>query len=135
MPAERLNRGRGAAWGLAALAAALSLAGLVTVGGPGAGRAERRDDLRLGDLERLSAAIACTARAEGALPRGLDLTPGCGRGVRLADPYSGAPYRYAPEPGGGYRLCAPFRRPERLAPRTGAALDPATGCVSYPRNE
>lgn len=120
-----------AALGLGALAAGLCLAALLSIGGPEAGRAERRDDVRRQDLYALSAAMSCTLRQSGGTPpETLAPAPSCAAEPRLADPFTGTPYRYEPLGPDSFRLCADFEAldPERAAP-VGHGID-SEGCLT-----
>lgn len=122
-------------WLLAGLAAVLVAAGLWVSGGPAAGRAERRDQAREGDLGAIQGVLACASGAGEALPASLDALNGgpdglCGPVPRRADPFTGAPYPYERLGERRYRLCAGFERPELIAPYAYSeeSFDPATGC-------
>lgn len=115
--------GRLAGWGIAAVALAAVAAGLFLSGGPGQGRAERRDALREGDLAALAAQAQCLA-AEGRAVPPLAPTEGCPGTPRMADPATGEAYGIETVEGGRLRLCAPR---ETAAPW---AADPARpGCI------
>ncbi|WP_323779834.1 hypothetical protein [Thalassovita sp.] len=118
---------------LTALVAGLVVFGLLTVGGPGKGRMEKRDETRWSDLQELSAYIRCVADTDGeTLPGSLDPAVGtCQRDLRLEDPFNGAPYNYARVSDTAYRLCAGFEDPDWLVETGGAVIDRATGCVQF----
>ncbi len=112
---------------IALLAATAVVAGLALTGGPGHARKERRDRERENDLANLGRLVVCLARENGdRLPEMLDTTPRCDRQVRLADPFTGEPYRYEVTGPRSYRLCAGFELPQRRSP--GLADRDATGC-------
>jgi hypothetical protein len=124
-----------AVFGAVVLAAVV--AGLVAVGGPDAGRRDRRDAARLDALHRIADALACHAEAaaEPARPVALaDLTPSClapDAVDGLADPRSGEAYRIGyPEPDRA-TVCAAFEgpAPDRRFGGLGT-FDAASGCVS-----
>lgn len=114
--------------GLAALAVVL---GLVTTGGPGTGRMERRDEARHADIGALQRHVLCRANAEGGqLPDDLTAVEGCFIDPdHLADPLTGAPYRYSVIDASQYEICAEFEGPPQpLYNRVGGSFDPRTGC-------
>ena len=129
MRAEGLSR-----WWLGGIALLLVALGLWAVGGPGAARAERRDEVRQEDLAAINRALACLAEAGRPLPAALgDLDAqgtGCVLPTRLADPYDGAPYGFERLGERSVLLCAGFERPDLVASLdyNGRAFDPATGC-------
>lgn len=112
---------------IALLAAAAVVAGLALTGGPGHARKERRDRERESDLANLGRLVVCLARENGdRLPETLATTPQCDWQVRLADPFTGAPYRYEVTGPRSYRLCAGFELPQ--PPRSGPWDRDAAGC-------
>lgn len=117
---------------LAVLVAALVVFGLLTVGGPGKGRVEKRDATRLEDLQQISIYIRCVADTQGeTLPVSLALGDTCQRDLRLSDPFTGAPYAYERVSDTAYRLCAGFEDPDWLIETRRADLDRATGCIQF----
>jgi hypothetical protein len=125
MRAERIAR-----VALGALVAGLVVAGLVSVGGPGAARTERQDDTRLDDLQRLASYVRCVADTQDrTLPGALRPVETCEGGQRFEDPYTGAPYRYEKVTDTAFRLCAGFGNAARLNAIRAAEIDPATGCL------
>ncbi|SIR05136.1 hypothetical protein SAMN05421641_12235 [Paracoccus thiocyanatus] len=103
-----------AAIALALLAVAAVIAGLAATGGPGQARKERRDRERESDLANLSRLVLCLARENGdRLPATLKTSAECDWQLRLADPFTGAPYRYEAMDARSYRLCADFELPQR----------------------
>ncbi len=124
-----------AVFGGAVLAAVV--AGLLAVGGPNAGRRDRRDSARLDAIHRIADALAChaDAAAEPARPATLaELTPSClapDAAAGLTDPRSGRAYPIDyPEPDRA-TVCADFEGPppdHRFGGR--APFDAASGCVS-----
>jgi hypothetical protein len=111
--------------------------GLSVVGGPEAGRRDRRDASRLAVIRQIADALSChaQAKAEPAAPAKLaEISPTCLAGdlSGLADPSTGAAYRIErPEPDLA-RVCADFERAEAANARDGGwpTFDPTTGCVS-----
>ncbi|MBR9652184.1 hypothetical protein [Thalassovita aquimarina] len=127
MQADRL-----AQTALAALVAGLVVFGLLTVGGPGKGRIEKRDDTRMSDLLVLSSYVRCVADTQGkTLPASLAPVDTCQRDLRLTDPYTDTPYRYERVSDTAYRLCAGFEDPDWIIETRGADIDRATGCLQY----
>jgi hypothetical protein len=123
---------RGGSLALIALVVAALLAGLLTVGGPLQGRAEKRDGVRIDDLLQIRGQVTCLAEAAGGvLPSDLAATDDCDLAERLADPYTGAPYRYARISDTAYRLCAGFETetPRRYAAGTATGFDEGSGCL------
>jgi hypothetical protein len=117
---------------LAALVAGLVVFGLLTVGGPGKGRMEKRDATRLSDLSDLNFYVRCVANTQGkSLPASLAPVETCQRELRLADPFTGAPYRYERVSATAYRLCAGFEDPDWVIEARNADLDRATGCLQF----
>jgi hypothetical protein len=124
-----------AGFGIVVLAAVV--AGLIAVGGPDAGRRDRRDAARLDALHRIADALAChvEAGAEPARPEAIaGITPSClapDDVAGLVDPRSQLPYRVDyPEPARA-TVCADFEQPppdRRFGGR--GSFDAATGCVS-----
>ena len=116
--------------GLVALAV---IAGWVTVGGLEAGRTERRDKVRLGDLRKLSEFVRCVGHAESRkLPETLEPHPTCTGEARLADPYTDEPYTYRKTSFSTFQLCAVFEAPEAMAYTyvANGNFDPNTGCAT-----
>ena len=106
------------------------VAGFLTVGGPEAGKQERRDQLRRQDLGKLSQYIHCVAAAnDNTLPETISSHDTCERDIRFIDPYTGAPYVYERISDTSYLLCATFEAPEKLS--FFQALNPKTGCAQY----
>jgi len=116
---------------LAILVVGLVGLGLLATGGPGKGRMEKRDVTRLTDLQALADLAYCLA-GTGDLPAALVPGDACPREIRLADPFTGTPYRYERLAGGAFRLCAGFEDAEWLRGTRRGDLDPATGCVVFP---
>jgi hypothetical protein len=115
---------------LAAVAiAAAIVAGVWTVGGPAQGAAERRDNTRADDLRRLVRLVDCQARSEGRLPARLEASAACATTANLADPSTGAPYRYEVVPPFGYRVCADFET-NVTPPYYDISFDGTTGCLT-----
>lgn len=114
------------------------VAGLWLIGGPGSGKAERRDRARMDDLRELGPFVACVADlGDGHLPKALAPEPACGENLRFTDPYTGEPYRYRidfeTEVRARYSLCAGFEAPDRVmnAYLPQGSFDPTTGCAGF----
>jgi hypothetical protein len=115
---------------LGALAAGLVVAGLLAVGGPGTARVERRDDVRLDDIQRLADYVRCVADTQDrTLPEALRPVETCQGGQRFEDPFSGTPYRYEKITETAFRLCAGFEDIAGINDVRRSGLDPATGCL------
>jgi hypothetical protein len=125
-----------AVFGAVVLAAVV--AGLVAVGGPDAGRRDRRDAARLDDLRRVGEAVACHAEAGATPPRPValaEISPAClapDTVAGLADPRTGRrPYAISYPAPDRATVCADF---EAAIPDDRAAgwppFDRDTGCVS-----
>ena len=96
---------------LTALSVSVAVAGIIATGGPAQGRAERRDQVRAQDLSEIQMLLTCKAQQAGRV--GTDPTPieACPMTPRLADPFTGAPYRIDLVPPDSLRLCAGFELP------------------------
>ena len=117
---------------LGALVAALIVFGLRSVGGPGKGRQEQRDTTRLQDLRDLRTYVVCVANTQDkTLPTGLVPVETCQREIRLADPFTGAPYLYERVSDTAFRLCATFEDPDWIIAFRAADLDRGTGCLQF----
>lgn len=107
--------------GLLALAALVALAVIVAlaqVGGPSRGAMEKRDDVRLSDLNDIRDQIACLRDLRnGPLPEGLGETEVCFNGQRHDDPFTGEPYGYRVLDADRFEVCARFEDPERISER------------------
>lgn len=97
------------------------------------GRSERRDMVRLADLDALLNQADCRASETGALAADVETSDACPATPRRADPFTAAPYRIEVIDARNLRLCADFeqaqpwlaeRRPD-LEARAGG------GCVVY----
>lgn len=113
-------------------------AGLWLIGGPESGRAEHRDRVRMDDLRTLGDFVRCVADSTGGvLPDTLAPAPACGDEVHLADPYTGAAYRYRIMfEGDGkarFRVCATFEAPRRLTNTylEKGSFERETGCAAF----
>lgn len=113
--------------------------GIALIGGPGASRELRRDQIRLDALREIAIALRCQARAGGAAATSLgEIAPSCmasDRAAALVDPLTGASYRIDRPTTGEIRVCAAFESPARInLVGTGAGsdtpFDRETGCVS-----
>ncbi|SDE65436.1 hypothetical protein SAMN05421538_10937 [Paracoccus isoporae] len=112
------------------LAGLAVLAGFATSGGPIQARKENRDMTRWEDLQQISLHIACRADEAGTLPDAPAETPGCPAPPRMADPYTDAPYLYAPTGPRHWRICAGFERPQALKARLmNTRFDAEAGCL------
>ena len=113
---------------LALMAVGVIAAALWTTGGPGTARAERRDDVRLADLDALHRHLTCL-RDAGLVPDIATHSEGC-PAPRRADPWTGQPYRVSRVTDMSFRLCASF---ETTLPRdhwrAGQGFDRDTGCM------
>lgn len=117
---------------LGVLVAAAIVAGLLTVGGPGQGRIERRDSERLSDLHRLESYVACVAAlGDGTLPESLDPDERCAGSDYLVDPFTSEPYRYEKLSETGYRICARFEQVGNVPGHVNPQFDRETGCMTY----
>lgn len=111
-----MSRDRLAIAALGALVIAALATGIFTVGGPGTGAMEKRDDARIFDLMRLRDQVSCIRNGEpGALPETLEPTPECDFGANITDPRTGNPYRYERMGADNFRICADFENAERVA--------------------
>lgn len=101
-------------WALTALSLAVLAAGLVATGGPAQGCAERRDQTRQRDLSEIQSLLICKAHQDRRL--GTDPTPteACPMTPRLADPFTGLPYRIGLVAPDTLRLCAGFELPSDI---------------------
>lgn len=99
------------AWLIAGLALLAVALGLYLTGGPDRARKEKHDREREQDLMTLANWVDCVAAARGQLPATLQGDPQCDWKLRLADPFTGAPYRYQVVTPRRYRLCAAFELP------------------------
>ncbi|RJE82376.1 hypothetical protein [Paracoccus onubensis] len=98
-------------WAIAGLTLATMVGGLIVTGGPGQGRKERRDHVRLNDLAALFDQARCIGASEQRNDGDLSATAQCPDEPRLADPYTDEPYRIEPVEDRHLRLCAIFELP------------------------
>lgn len=110
-------------WALTALSLAILVAGLVASGGPAQGRAEKRDQTRDSDLSQIRSLLFCKSRQAGQVVTDPTPTEACPMTPRLADPFTGAPYRIELVAPDSLRLCAGFE----VRPETDARDE--TGCT------
>lgn len=111
--------------------------GLAVVGGPDAGRRDRRDAARLDALRQIADALACHADA-GSAPLSptvlADVSPACLAGdvaQQLLDPQTATPYRIEFSDPDQARVCADFEAVVSEQRRAGwPPFDPSTGCVT-----
>ena len=95
-------------WAIAVLAVVLIGVALTQTGGPMQGRAERRDEVRIADLNALMAQAGCRAAAAGTVTADLTATPACPDAPRATDPFTDRPYRIEVVDAENLRLCAAF---------------------------
>ncbi|WP_157994908.1 hypothetical protein [Paracoccus tegillarcae] len=93
---------------ISALALVAIIAGLLIGGGPGQGRAERRDDIRRSDLRAIEAQLSCLARERRELSPEISQTEACPDRPSLIDPVTETPYRIEQIDDENLRLCASF---------------------------
>lgn len=131
------RRGKGwAATAIAGLGVGAILGGMLIAGGPGQGRAERRDAARRDDLLALETQLACLAQESGQLTARIEATPACPAEPRQTDPETGVPYRIEQIDDENLRLCARFEV-ARLPAATGYGGEfDAEGCkvMNLPRS-
>lgn len=117
---------------LAVLVTGAIVGGLLTVGGPGQGRMERRDSTRLQDLRGLGRYVICLAKHNNdTLPDNLSEAAFCPGNDRLGDPFTGAPYAYERLGSNSFRVCTSFEAPDRIEYYDMGNFDPATGCYTH----
>ncbi|MBU3030275.1 hypothetical protein [Paracoccus marinaquae] len=119
----------GATVSIAAMGIGAILGGVLIGGGPGQGRAERRDEMRRSDLWALEAQLDCLARKRGSLDARIETTAACPDQPQLTDRETGEPYRIEQIDDENLRLCASFEiaRGEGEIIRAGENFD-AEGC-------
>lgn len=108
------------ALGFGAVAAVAVIAGLATVGGPGAARLERYDERRVRDVAELANAIERHRIFTGSLPESLDAVradPSVPPPTR--DPETGAPYDYEVLGEKRFRVCTRLSAPDVQPPMLG----------------
>jgi hypothetical protein len=97
---------------------ALIAVALVVVGTPGAERARRLDEQRIGNLQRISTLVDGFYAQKHVLPASMaQLTRESTEGPPPVDPGSGRPYEYRPEGPLAYTLCATFETTMPEEPR------------------
>ncbi|SFD06101.1 hypothetical protein [Tropicimonas isoalkanivorans] len=117
---------------LALLVVLLIVLGVRITGGPETGRMEERDRTRLSDLRDVATTVRAAANAEsGTLPEALDSMIGAPSDLRLADPFTGAPYRYERLSDRAFRVCADFELPDRIRRPQVTDFDGGSGCLTY----
>ena len=107
MPPDRRGRVMAIVASLVVIAAVV--AGIASIGLPGAQRQARLDERRIEDLQRIVEAIELHHREHGRLPA--DLATAAARpgwDLALLDPVSGEAYDYRPLQGDRFELCAVF---------------------------
>lgn len=101
------------AFALIAAAAAAVVVALLAVGGPGAGRLERMDELRVRQAVELVNAIERHRIFTGQLPDTLEtVRPTLSGQAPIRDPETGQPYDYEALGGGRFRVCVGLSAPE-----------------------
>lgn len=126
----------GAIAGLALVAVAV---GLTVAGGPGRGKVEQRDALRIGQIETARNHVLCLARANGdTLPETLAETltdqANCDPGDSLQDPFTDAPLGYEKLDTRSFQLCPALELVDDHANRAwvgGGQFDAGSGCIRY----
>lgn len=108
---------------ITALGVAAILGGFWIAGGPGQGRAERRDEMRRADLWAIQSQLGCLARERGVLSPEIGTTAACPAEPRLSDPVTGQLYVIETIDDENLRLCASFDIP----PDPGAARHAGQG--------
>lgn len=108
---------RWAVHGLTVLGVTVLAAGLVATGGPGQGRAEKRDRTRDNDLAQIETLLDCKAQQAGQVVVDPTPTEACPMTPRLADPFTAAPYRVELVPPDSVRLCADFEQQAEMSLR------------------
>ena len=107
IPVDRRGRVMAIVASLVVIAAVV--AGIASIGLPGAQRQARLDERRIEDLQRIVEAIELHHREHGRLPA--DLSTAAARpgwDLALLDPVSGEAYDYRPLQGDRFELCAVF---------------------------
>lgn len=100
------------AFALIAAAAAAVVVALLAVGGPGAARLERTDEVRVRQVVDLVNAIERHRIFAGRLPDSLEaVRPTLSGPAPIRDPETGEPYEYEQLGGGRFRLCARLSAP------------------------
>ncbi|TPE49386.1 hypothetical protein [Amaricoccus solimangrovi] len=109
---------------------------LALIGGPDAGRRDRRDTQRLADMREIAQALIChgDAKASPAQPAALgEISPAClapGSEGRLRDPSTGAPYAIDWVDGRTARVCGALEDRARSWTSGWPPFDSASGCVT-----
>lgn len=133
-----MTRARARLFVAAVGALCLAVAGLslLSIGGPEASRAARRDALRLDALREIGRAIRCERRASGRVPTDLaEISEAClapARAAELVDPMTGAAYAIDLPGPAAARVCARFETPGRMRfhDASDARFDRESGCVA-----
>lgn len=120
---------RHALYGLSALSLIFSLLALWTIGGPVQARSERRDAIRLNDLNALNWHLGCLQRAG----QGIDgSAPDCPSRPRDHDPFTDEAYRMELLPNGARLLCADFESSPSLPDWMNAhTSSESPGCLQF----
>ncbi|PZQ46693.1 MAG: hypothetical protein DI556_19545 [Rhodovulum sulfidophilum] len=109
---------------------------LAEVGGPDAGRRDRRDLARLSDLREIAQALICHGgggAAPGQPTELADISPAClapEAAQRLRDPRTGAPYAITWVDARTARVCGDLEDRARAWTAGWPPFDAATGCVT-----
>ena len=127
--------------GLVAIAviAGAMIAGILTIGGPGAGRERKLDVARADALAKVEALLRCPKQSSLRKILPIDVSYAklrlhCASHVRirqedLRDPVSGHPVQYRRISDMVYHLCADFSDPSGWHLRRWSKINPATGCL------
>lgn len=119
---------------LASIAGALVVAGLVTAGGPGKARMEKRDQTRIDALLAASSYVNCVAnQADGTLPTDPSSAGPCSGQTFPAPPFEGEAVAYDVLGEKQFRLCVSLERPQAVRQNLqyGVILDPQNGCADF----
>ena len=112
-------------WALTAVSLVVLAVGIALTGGPAQGRSEKRDQARQDDLSDINGLLFCKAQQAGRVDTDPTPTEACPMTPRLADPFTGAPYRIERVAPDTLRLCAGFELPPDVP---GDGRD-AQGCI------
>jgi|GEM_PF-4376238 hypothetical protein len=116
---------------LTMLVISIVIAGLITVGGPEAGRVEKRDDQRYRELQDVRRQLDCLARAGGeSLPAEIIETETCSSALSEGALLLSEGYRYLPQDDGNYLLCATFEDIDKLRQRYLRGEIDSGGCIN-----
>ena len=113
---------------ISGLAAVAIVGGIMIAGGPGQGRAERRDDQRREDLSRIESQLRCQSMEARALIDDLAATEACPETPQREDRQTGTPYRIERIDDENLRLCAAFEIAPDPARQTYSRSFDEAGC-------